>query len=122
MPVSSQIQVAVSYSAIVGQVIQKLRDSNNLSQKEFAESLGIRQGSYSRIENGTTVLSLDQLHTIAQLLNKKPAEILQEADNSADKLLARGIQTTQRDNTNDCTALITGAALGALLATILLKR
>ena len=37
----------------IGRKIKKYRDENNLSQKEFAEKIGVTQGFLSHIENGT---------------------------------------------------------------------
>ena len=37
----------------IGRKIKKYRDENNLSQKEFAEKIGVTQGFLSHVENGT---------------------------------------------------------------------
>ncbi|MFO1444574.1 helix-turn-helix transcriptional regulator [Bacillus sp. Bva_UNVM-123] len=45
----------------VGERLRSLRITQNLSQAEFAKSIGIKQSSLSLIEKGTTKPSIDTI-------------------------------------------------------------
>ncbi|WP_056686382.1 helix-turn-helix domain-containing protein [Cytobacillus solani] len=45
----------------VGERLKSLRITQNLSQAEFANSIGIKQSSLSHIEKGTTKPSIDTI-------------------------------------------------------------
>ncbi|MCH5160171.1 MAG: helix-turn-helix transcriptional regulator [Clostridiales bacterium] len=51
------------------QRLKELRTENNLTQKQVAVRLGIRQQSYTRYENGSGEPSLDTLIAIARFYN-----------------------------------------------------
>lgn len=55
---------------IVRQIIEA-RDELNLTQKELAEKIGIKQSNISRLESGTYNPSLDFLKKIARGLGKE---------------------------------------------------
>ena len=118
----STIQPATTYSAILGQVLQSIRDERGIDQTSLATTLGISQGALSRIENGTSVMSTDQLHAAAFALGTTPSAIVHDADVAESDLKRRGVQVTPRKRADASMAMITGAALGALLAAILLKK
>jgi len=48
--------------------VKRLREQKEYSQEYMGIKLGISQPSYSRIESGEAVLSLDQLQKIADIL------------------------------------------------------
>lgn len=56
--------------------IRDLREDNDYTQKEIANFLGIRQNSYSQIENGTNNLQIDHLIKLAKLYKTSTDYIL----------------------------------------------
>lgn len=57
----------------IGRTLKKIRQENNLTQKELAKRLNVSQQLVSRIESGRENLSLLTLKEIAQKLGKKLA-------------------------------------------------
>jgi len=51
--------------------IIKERNAQNLTQKQFAEKVGIKQSNISRLESGNYNPSMDFLQKIAQALGKE---------------------------------------------------
>lgn len=49
--------------------IQWVRDCKNISQKEIAEFLGIKQQQYARYEKGTNIMPIIHLKKICQYLD-----------------------------------------------------
>ena len=49
--------------------IKKIREFRNFTQQHLADKLDISQNAYSKIENGTTKLTIDRLEQIANLLD-----------------------------------------------------
>ncbi len=56
--------------------IQYERESRNLTQKEVAEHLGIKQQQYARYEKGINLLPITHLKTICALFNVSADYIL----------------------------------------------
>ncbi|MCU7928725.1 MAG: helix-turn-helix domain-containing protein [Candidatus Thiodiazotropha sp. (ex Dulcina madagascariensis)] len=122
-----------SYSALLGQIIGSLRLQKGLEQADLAQALGISQASYSRLEGGKAQWSIDQLMAASKILGLEVGHILQilerrvadlaEAANveviSTSRANSRGAE--ERKNTSGG-AFLTGAALGALLATLITRR
>lgn len=53
----------------IGENLRQLRAEKNISQNEVAEKLGLSQGYFSKIENNTKRLSVEQVFELSQLLN-----------------------------------------------------
>jgi transcriptional regulator with XRE-family HTH domain len=51
----------------IAQNIKKIRERVGLTQTEFALSIGVAQGTLSRIEKGTDVVQINMLENIAGL-------------------------------------------------------
>lgn len=49
--------------------LQWIRDCKNITQKELAEYLGIKQQQYARYEKGVNVMPVTYLRPICQFLN-----------------------------------------------------
>ena len=63
----------------IGRKIKKYRDENNLSQKEFAEKIGVTQGFLSYVENG-------RLNIESPTLEKKISIVIgEESENKTEK-------------------------------------
>jgi transcriptional regulator with XRE-family HTH domain len=60
----------------LGHKIKILREIKKFTQKEFAESIGLSQGAYSRMEVGSTEINFSRLEKISEKLGMKPEEII----------------------------------------------
>ena len=60
----------------IGQKIRKIRKAHNLSQEELAEKVGISTTHMSHIETGNTKLSLAVFADIAEALEVRTDELL----------------------------------------------
>lgn len=63
------------------EIIQFERDSQNITQKEIAEKLGIKQQQYARYEKGINVMPITYLPKICKILNISSDYILGLSDN-----------------------------------------
>lgn len=111
------------YNALVGQVLQRRRESSGKSQGMAAQALGLTQSAYSRVESGQTALTVSHLRSLAQLLGTTPENILSEANNLANLLVQKGVQVPNEkpvDNDEKAkAALLIG--LGILIALLASK-
>ena len=121
-----------TYSALLGQIIGSLRQQRELDQADLAAALGISQASYSRLEGGKATWSVDQLITVShrlqvevtyviQILERKAADLAEAAHVdviAAGRANSRGVE--ERQDTGG--AFLAGAALGALLATLITRK
>lgn len=64
----------------VTQKIRVLRRNREFSQEYMAVMLHISQNAYSRLENGRTPITVDRLCEICQVLEVKPADLLDMID------------------------------------------
>lgn len=60
----------------IGHKIKKLRELKNLTQEHMANSIGISQGAYSRMELGETEITYSKLEKISEELGLKPEDII----------------------------------------------
>lgn len=121
---ASPIHPATTYPAIVGRVLLRRREAMGLTQVALANAAGVSQSTWSKIETGTSALSLAQLRQSAVLLHTTPGALLAEADAAADSLVERGVIVYPDrgfDSGDMAAAVMTGAALGALLVVLLKK-
>lgn len=58
--------------------IAELRKLNNLSQRELASAVGVSDISVSKWENGKSYPTGENLQRLAEVLNCRPADILQD--------------------------------------------
>ncbi len=58
--------------------IKKIREYRNYTQAYVAKKLGIKQNTYSRIENGVSIIKPARLEKIASILDVKIEFILNE--------------------------------------------
>lgn len=107
---------AVTYSAVVGGVVERHRSARKLTQKQFGDALGIDQSALSRLETGETSMSLGQLRAIAHQLGTTPNLLLREADMLADRLRAQGVEIRNEKEISTGAILIGLGILAALLA------
>lgn len=123
---SSQIlNPGTTYPAVVGRVIIQLRDKLNLRQAELAEAVGVTQATWSRVENGTSALTIEQLELAAEKLKTQPSQILKYAELATTQLRVQGVHVERKRISEGGTsgiALIGAAALGAIIAAALIGR
>lgn len=60
----------------IGHKIKKLRELRNLTQEHMANSIGLTQGAYSRMELGETEITYSKLEKISAELGMKPEEVI----------------------------------------------
>jgi len=121
---ASPIHPATTYPAIVGRVLQRQREATGMTQASLAAAAGVSQSTWSKIEMGTSALSLGQLLLSADALGTTPGALLAEADTAAQGLTERGVviyPDRNFDSADMAAAVMTGAALGALLVVLLKK-
>lgn len=106
----------VTYSAVVGKIIERLRDQRGLTQDQVGRALGIGQSAYSRLEQGQTAMNLAQLQAIAEHLATTPGSLLQEADIATRRLIAQGVQVKNEKEIPAAAILVGLGILAALLA------
>ena len=53
----------------IGENLRLLRAEKNISQNEVAEKPGLSQGYFSKIENNTKRLSVEQVFELSQILD-----------------------------------------------------
>lgn len=59
-----------------GEKIKMIRELRNLSQEHVSEKLGIKQNTYSKIENNQTKLTAEMLQKLANVLEVSPLDIM----------------------------------------------
>ena len=82
-----------NYAAIVGIILSSLRKEKGLSQSEVAQHLDLNVSTWSRIENGLSALTVEQLAVVSERLGVTPSAILQLAETKAVELRDKGIET-----------------------------
>jgi len=83
---------AVTYAVIVGRIVLRRRKALGRNQVDVANSLGISQGAYSKMETGETPITLEVLQRISAFFGCTPTEVLQEADGYLKALQLQGVQ------------------------------
>ena len=122
---TSKLEMRTTYPAIVGQVLANRRSALKVKQAKMAKALNVGQSAWSRVETGQTALNIEQLRTIALELKSTPDDLLAEADRVEKYLRGRGMNVVPHEEGKQsdlATALIVGAALGLLLATVFSRK
>ena len=122
---SKPLRTVTSYPAIVGQVLSELRRRSGIDQAELADFVGVTQSTWSRIENGASALTIEQLAIAADALGIKRSEILELADQSVNELKSRGIEIEDKrisGGLDKGLVILGAAAIGGLIAALLLKK
>ena len=121
-----------TYSAVLGVVMANIRKSCSVEQADMAERMGLSQASYSRLEGGKSIFSIDQMFQAAMALNMSGEELNRRLNNTVAQLKANGVSVVPQLRGNTTQArdegspnighLLVGAALGALLIGLLSKK
>lgn len=88
---TSPIAIA-TYPALVGAFLQARRKELGLSQTQVAEEAGLNVSTWSRIENGESALTIEQLAAVAEKLDLAPSTILRSVEEKVAVLRDRGIE------------------------------
>ncbi len=118
------MQAGTTYSAVIGGVIKQLRESRSINQGVMAKSMGVSQAAWSKLESGKTTITTAQLAKAADLLEIEANKIIQYADQTVSDFKANKISVSYDNKEAESMGLMLlgAAAIGALIATIILGR
>lgn len=119
------LRTVASYPAIVGQVLCELRRKSGRDQSDLADAVGVTQSTWSRIEAGTSALTIEQLAVAANTLGVKTSEILQLTDQSVEELQNKGVEIEDKrisGGLDKGLVILGAAAIGGLIAALLMKK
>lgn len=108
----------ISHSALLGQILARKREELGLHQIKLAETLGISQPAYSRIEQGGTSITVAQLSLIANKLGIPPGRILDEVDVQIGYLQQQDVVVTADKDVPKAELLLALGLLAASLAIV----
>lgn len=114
-----------TYGEVLGWIIRELRKQQNLDQIDLAKSLKITQPSWSRVETGSSALTVQQLGIVARKLKTTPQEILRLMDWATDELHRKGykiVDGSANADTAEVVAVIGLLGIGALIGASLFGR
>ena len=120
-----QIKPVATYSGVLGAVLARHRDARGLTQGQLAEAVGLSQSAWSRVENGATSMTADQLALAAAALRSSPGALVADADATAASLRRRGVDVvpSRADKALDGAVVVLGlAALLSLVLVVASKR
>lgn len=69
--------MSINHNEIIASRIKELRIKKGISQKTVADFISLSPNAYSRVENGYTQITVQNLYLIAECLNIKIEEILE---------------------------------------------
>ena len=113
---SSRPAAKLTYTALLGQILQHHRQRLGLQQVDVAAALGILQPAYSRIEKGDTSITVGQLRIVARKLGIAPAQIVHETERWVQQLRTQGVTVSDEKEVPQAALLI---GLGILAAALL---
>jgi transcriptional regulator with XRE-family HTH domain len=114
-----------TYPAVVGAVLAKLREQKGLQQSQVAAAIQVSQSTWSRIERGDAVLTLEQLAAAARVLQTTPQAILGHADRAVEHMKQRGIHVRPQrasEGLSNTEVLIAVAAILIIVALVMRKK
>lgn len=85
-----------TYPAMVGAVLAARRRELRLRQSSIASSVGLNVSTWSRIENGETALTIEQLAVAAEALGLPPSVLLRAVDTTVAANSKQGWVTTAK--------------------------
>jgi transcriptional regulator with XRE-family HTH domain len=119
------IQSVTTIDALSGAMLRNQREKLSLDQSEAAKRLGILQTNLSRLELGTTSLTVTQLTEFAENLGFSATEFVKNLSELKDDVKRRGVDVmpVRRSALDDpFICLLAGAALATLVASMLKAR
>ncbi|AXI03622.1 helix-turn-helix domain-containing protein [Aquirhabdus parva] len=88
---TAELDLYTSVPALIGSLLAKRRIERDLSQTEAAHFLDIGNSSWSRIENGESSLTIEQLFSICHGMDLKPSGFLALVEEKRDLLARKGV-------------------------------
>lgn len=120
---------AIAYPELVGQTLRYHRKNSDLPLPEFARMMQMKSPSgWARVESGETKMTIVQLRRAARAVGMKPWQLLQQADELAEKAVRDhpGLKIVEEKpkgaETSAVAWFLGGAAVGALVAGFLANR
>lgn len=115
MTPSKPLAPGVSYAAVVGFTLARLREKASLSQAELADAAGLKQAAWSKVERGVTAANIEHLTQAAARLELPVSAILRRADRAVDQLVRLGVQVCAGRDLGVDVVEVSPRALRALL-------
>jgi transcriptional regulator with XRE-family HTH domain len=112
----------ITYNGLVGFELERIRKELGKEQSEISIYTGISQPVLSRLEKGKAMITIDQLFVVCGALGVKPETIVSRASEGVDAFSNEDkvdVITTKEASSSG--AILTGAAIGALLTLFLTK-
>ncbi len=97
--------MALDYN-IIGERLKKARIDNNLTQEKLAEKLDVSIAFLSRIERGSSHISLKRLSQICDILGITEGSILNGSSNNSDTYLVSEFDDILKNTTPEKQKLI----------------
>ena len=97
--------MALDYN-IIGERLKKARTDKNLTQEKLAEKLDVSIAFLSRIERGSSHISLKRLSQICDILGITEGSILNGSSNNSDTYLASEFDDILKNTTPEKQKLI----------------
>lgn len=97
--------MALDYN-IIGERLKKARTANNLTQEKLAEKLDVSIAFLSRIERGSSHISLKRLSQICDILGISEGSILNGSSNNSNNYLATEFDSILKNATPEKQKLI----------------
>ena len=97
--------MALDYN-IIGERLKKARTENNLTQEKLAEKLNVSIAFLSRIERGSSHISLKRLSQICDILGISQGSILNGSSNNSNTYLASEFDDILKSTTPEKQKLI----------------
>lgn len=112
----------ITYNGLVGYELERVRKELGKEQSELSATTGISQPVLSRLEKGKANITIDQLFIICRALGVLPESIVAKAHSGAEAFAQEeSVEVTTTKEANPAGAVLTGAAIGALLTLLLTK-
>jgi transcriptional regulator with XRE-family HTH domain len=112
----------ITYNALVGFELEKIRKKLGKEQSEISTATGISQPVLSRLEKGKAMITIDQLFVICGALHVRAELIISKASEGVDAFGSQDeVKMTTTKEANLSGVALTGAAIGALLTLFLTK-
>ena len=117
------MKAGTTYGAIVGSIIRSHREKNRINQGAMAESMGVTQATWSKIENGKSNIGLTQIVRAASILGTTPGQLLSDADVVRARIVDEGLTVSaDPQRVNQSIALLGAAAVAAFVMMVLSKK
>ena len=113
----------VTYNGLVGYQLETERKKLGIEQSELALKTGISQPALSRLEQGKSLITIDQLFVICRELEVAPENVISLANKGVVEIQKEesiDIKTT-KEASNTMDVVLAGAAIGAVLTLLFSK-